>query len=56
MINFSVSVQYLKLTVLGKTNIQNRQNKKIIEEIIPVAEKIVIINETIDLCQQNTTM
>jgi len=42
--------------MLGKANIQNRQNKKIIEEIIPVAEKIVIINETIDLCPQNTNM
>lgn len=47
MINFSVSVQYLKLTISGKANIQNRQNKKLIEEILPVAEKIVIINETI---------
>lgn len=44
MINFSVSVQHFKLTVSGKANIQNRQNKKMIEEIMPVADKIVIIN------------
>ena len=30
MTNFSVDVQFIKMTVSGKANIQNRQNKKII--------------------------